>query len=140
MKIVEIISKVTLTEYLGEQFIKLQELFNLLKEEQKIEMEECIILPFYIQDKRRMELYEYEFYCTNEKNFEQFILSITGKNNLEEISREVLSLREKCFANIDEPQKLVDYFNYILQSKKLQEEIIKIFGNYTSENLYALIY
>ncbi len=140
MKIVEVISKITQIEYLGEKYINLQELFDLLKGEQKLEMTECIIMPYYIQDKMRFELYEYEFYCTNEKSFEQYILSITGKSNLEEISNEILSLREKCFANIDEPQKIVDYLDFVLQSKKLQEEILKIFGKYTSKNLYALVY
>lgn len=44
------------------------------------------------------------------------------------------------FAYIDEPQKIIEYLDFIFRSTKMQDEIIKIFGNYTSENLYALIH
>lgn len=102
MKITEIKTVIKSTEYAGEIFINLQELDNLLKTNLKIEMEECIITPYYIQDNKRMELYQYEFCCTDEIDFEEYILKLTGKEKKEDISEDVICLRKNCFSTCDE--------------------------------------
>lgn len=94
MKITEIKTVIKSTEYAGEIFINLQELDNLLKTNLKIEMEECIITPYYIQDNKRMELYQYEFCCTDEIDFEEYILKLTGKEK-KKIFQKTLSVLEK---------------------------------------------
>ena len=140
MRITEINKIIKSVEYAGEIFINLYELYNLLKADFRIEMEECLITPYYIQEDRRMELYQYEFCCTNEVNFEEFILKLTGKEKMEDISEEICYLRRKCFSTYEESNGLADYLKFLLDSKTLQEEIKKVFGDYIAENLYAVVY
>jgi len=140
MKLSQINTVIKAVEYAGENFINLQDLYNLLTTEVKIEMEECLITPYYLQDNKRMELYQYEFCCTSEYNFEEYVLEVTGKHKIEDIPKEILYLRKKCFATIDEPNRLFEFLKFILENKDLQEEVKKTFGNYIVEDLYAIIY
>lgn len=140
MRITEINTVIKSVEYAGEIFINLQELDNLLKNDFRIEMEECIITPYYIQDNKRMELYQYEFCCTDEFDFEGYILKLTGKEKIEDISEDICCLRRNCFSTCDERNGLVDFLKFLLDNKTLQEEIKKVFGDYIVENLYAIVY
>ncbi len=140
MRITEINTAIKSVEYAGEIFINLQELDDLLKTDFRIEMEECLITPYYIQNNKRMELYQYEFCCTGEFDFEEYILKLTGKDKIEDISEEICCLRKNCFSTCDEPNGLADYLKFLFDSKTLKEEIKKVFGDYIAENLYAVIY
>lgn len=140
MRITEINTAIKSVEYAGEIFINLRELDNLLKKDFRIEMEECLITPYYIQDNKRMELYHYEFCCTDEFDFEKYILKLTGKEKIEDISEEILHIRRKCFSTCDEPERLTDFLKFLLNNKTLMEEIKKVFGHYSAENLYAVVY
>lgn len=140
MKITEIKTVIKSTEYAGEIFINLQELDNLLKTNLKIEMEECIITPYYIQDNKRMELYQYEFCCTGEFDFEEYILKLTGKEKIEDVSEEILCLRKNCFSTCNEPNWLTDFLKFVFENETLKEEIKQVFGDYIAENLYAVVY
>ena len=140
MRITEINTIIKSVEYAGEIFVNLLELDNLLKTDFRIEMEECLITPYYIHDDKRMELYQYEFCCTSEDDFEDFILKLTGKEKIEDIPEEVCCLRRKCFSTCDEPNGLADFLTFLFNSKTLKEEIKKAFGYYIAENLYAVIY
>ncbi len=140
MRITEINKIIKPVEYAGEIFINLQELDNLLKTDFRIEMEECLITPYYIQDNKRMELYQYEFCCTSELDFEEYILKLTGKQKIEEISKEIYCLRKKCFSTCDEPNGLAYYLKFLLDNKHLKKEIKKVFGDYIVENLYVVVY
>lgn len=127
-------------EYAGEYFVNLQELRELLKIEPLVEMEEVLITPYYIQDNMRMELYQYEFYCTNDCGFEDYILTQTGKKRIEEVPEEILYIKKNCFATLKEVHKLMDFINFILENEDLQEEVKQVFGEYMAENLYAIVY
>ena len=140
MKITEINTIIKFVEYAGEIYINLQELYNLLKSDFRIEMEECIITPYYVQDDKRMELYQYEFCCTNEADFEEFVLKLTGKEKIEDIPEEIRYYRRKCFSTCDERNGLTDFLTFLFDNKDLIEEIKKVFGVYIAENLYAVIY
>ena len=140
MKITEIKTVIKSTEYAGEIFINLQELDNLLKTNLKIEMEECIITPYYIQDNKRMELYQYEFCCTDEIDFEEYILKLTGKEKKEDISEDVICLRKNCFSTCDESNGLTHFLKFLFENKTLKKEIEQVFGGYIAENLYAVVY
>ncbi len=140
MKLSQISTLIKTVEYAGEDFINLQDLYNLLNAEVQIEMEDCLITPYYLKDNRRMELYQYEFCCTSECNFEEYILEVTGKKKIEEIPKEIFCLRKNCFATIDESNRLLEFLKFILENKDLQEEVKKTFGNYMVEDLYAIIY
>lgn len=140
MKITEINTVIKSVEYAGEIFINLQELDNLLKKDFRIEMEECLITPYYIQNNKRMELYQYEFCCTDEFDFEKYILKTTGKEKIEDVSKEILCLKRNCFATYDEPNRLADFLKFLFENKTLKEEIKQAFGDYIAENLYAVVY
>lgn len=140
MRITEISTVIKSVEYAGEIFINLQELDDLLKTDFKLEMEECLITPYYIQDNKRMELYQYEFCCTDEFDFEKYILKLTGKEKIEDISEEILCLRKNCFSTCGEPSGLTYYLKFLLDNKTLKEEIKKVFGHYSVEKLYAVVY
>lgn len=127
-------------EYAGEIFINLQELDNLLKTGFRIEMEECLITPYYIQDNKRMELYQYEFCCTDEIDFEEYILKLTGKEKKEDISEEILCLRKDCFSICDEANGLADFLKFLFENKTLKKEIEQVFDYYIAEDLYAVVY
>ncbi len=49
MRITEISTVIKSVEYAGEIFINLKELDDLLKTDFKLEMEECLITPYYIE-------------------------------------------------------------------------------------------
>ncbi len=140
MKITEKSTVIKSVEYNGEVYINLQELDDLLKTDFKIEMEECLITPYYIQDNRRMELYQYEFCCTDEINLKEYILKLTDKEKIEDVSEEIFYLRKNCFSTCNEPNRLADFLKFLLRNKTLKEEIKQTFGNYVVENLYAVVY
>lgn len=140
MKITEINTVMKSTEYDGEIFINLQELDNLLKTDFKVEMEECLITPYYIQDNKRMELYEYEYCCTDEIDFEEYILKLTGKEKNKDISEDIICLRKKCFSTCNDPNGLIDFLKFLFENKNLKKEIEQVFGDYYAENLYAVVY
>lgn len=141
IRITEIDTIVKHIVFSGEAFINLSDFYNVLKSNigQQIEMEECLITPYYIQNNKRMELYQYEFCICNEYNFEDYILKLTGKGNLEDIPKEIISLRNICFASIDEHNKLFDYLNFLFKSQELRREVEQIFDNFSELNLYATV-
>lgn len=140
MRITEINTVIKSIEYAGEIFINLQELDNLLKTDFRIEMEECLITPYYIQNNKRMELYQYEFCCTDEIDFEEYILKLTGKEKKEDISEDIFCLRKNCFSTCDEPNGLADFLKFLFKNKTLKKEIEQVFDDYIAENLYAVVY
>lgn len=103
-------------------------------------MEECLITPYYIQDNKRMELYQYEFCCTDDIDSEEYILKLTGKEKKEDISEEILCLRKNCFSTCDEPNGLVDFLKFLFENKTLKKEIEQVFDDYNAEDLYAVVY
>lgn len=140
MKITEIDKMIQSVTFAEEIFINLQELYQLLKTGFKIELEECLIIPYYIQDHKRMELYQYEFCCTEKLDFEGYILKLTGKKKIGDVSEEIINLRRKCFSTCDEPNRLIDFLNFLLNNKAVKEEIEQAFENYAIENLYVAVY
>lgn len=88
----------------------------------------------------RMELYQYEFCCTGELDFEDYILKITGKEKIEDVSEEIIYFRKRCFSTCDEPNRLVDFLEFLLENKALKKEIEQAFGDYAVKNLYAVVY
>lgn len=140
MKIAEINTIMKSVAYAGERFINLQKLDNLLKTDTCIEPDEYLVVPYYIQNNKRMELYQYEFCCTGELNFKEYILKLTGKENIEDIPEEIVHLRRNCFSSYDEPNGLADYLKFLFENQSLREEIERVFGHYTAENLYAIVY
>lgn len=53
---------------------------------------------------------------------------------------EIINLRRKCFSTCDEPNRLIDFLDFLLNNEAVKEEIEQAFNNYTIENLYAAVY
>ena len=140
MRVTEIDTVLETIEYAGEIFINLQELDELLKGETLIEMEEVLITPYYIQDDKRLELYQYEFCCTDKVCFEEYILNLTEKEKTEDIPEEIWELRKKCFSMCGSVDTLVGFIEFLFNDQSLKKEIEKIFGSCSIENLYAIVY
>ena len=140
MRVTEMKTALRTVEYAGEFFINLQELNKFLENETLIEMEEVLITPYYIQDNKRLELYQYEFCCTNDYDFKDYILKLTGKKQIEDIPEKILHLRKNCFATVDQPNKLRDFLEFLFENKSLKREVEQVFVNYVAENLYAIVY
>ena len=140
MKVTELNTVLGTIEYAGEKFINLLELEELLEDEIVLEMDEVIITPYYIQNDKRLELYQYEFCCMKNCNFKEYVLNLTGKKRIEDIPKEILTIRNSCFATVDEPDKLKDFLKFLFQNKYLQKEVEQVFGEYVVKNLYAIVY
>lgn len=140
LKITEITANTNHFKCAGESFVSLQDLFDNLKNERIIEMEECIILPYYIDNGKRLELYQYEFCCTTESDFENYMLKLTGKKKMDDISTEIVNLRKKCFSTLNDPNKLYTFLDFLFEDEDLHKEIKRVFGGFAKENLYALVY
>ena len=133
----------------GEEMLNLDELVRCIELDKTPSLiEECIIMPYYIDKKSRYELYQYEF-CVesmNEETFEEYILRITGKKKIEEISDNILRIRQICYAKFDRNnqddilKKIKDYFYFLINSEDVQKEIADIFGEFNLNKLYICIY
>lgn len=111
-------------------------------------IEECIIVPYYIDKKGRYELYQYEF-CVEQMDgptFDEYILRITGKKKIEEVSNNIVKIRRMCYANIDKDnqsdilKKIKEYFFFLLNDEEVRKEIVHMFGEFNQNKLYICIY
>lgn len=140
MKITETKLYINSVDYFGEKFINLYEMSNFLNEHTDILLDECLIVPYYINDNKRMELYQYEFCCTNKYNFEEYVLNLTGKNCIIDIPQDILEIRRICFASQYEVNKLKNFLDFLFNDKNIRYEIKQFFGDFNIKNLYAIIY
>lgn len=140
MKISKLYSIVEYEEYGDEKYINLCKLDYMLKKGFEIEMEECLITPYYIQDGRRMELYHYEFYCSKEVDFEEHVLRLTGRKTLDEIPEKIVNLRKKCFSNCYNQEKLCNYLYFLFEDASLRDEVETVFGKFERKNIFIVIY
>ena len=132
----------------GEVYLNLYEIVKFIELHKMLpEIEEAIIIPYYINEKGRYELYQYEF-CIQQENgetFEEYLFRVTGKNKFEEIPDSIIKVRKMCFARRDKEdsdivKKLYDYFCFLLNDISVQNEIKSIFSEFDSKKLYICIY
>ena len=133
----------------GEEMLNLYELEKCIKADKTPPLiEECIIIPYYINESGRYELYQYEFRVEEEngETFEEYILRITGKRKIEEVPDEIIRIRKICFAKIDGNnqsgilKKLIDYFYFLMNDEQVQSEIINVFTEFDRNNIFVCIY
>ncbi len=133
-----------ITEYIiiqNEIYIRLMDLINILGLDynNKIEINNCIIVPYYIKDNKRMELYQFEFFISDEYDFDEFIIKKTGKE-IKDIPQQIYNLRKKCFAKTNEKNKLIEYLYYLRNNSEIINAIKKVFYVFDEKNLYVEIY
>ncbi|WP_022777918.1 hypothetical protein [Butyrivibrio sp. AE3009] len=105
--------------------------------------EEALITPYYIDGRKKYELYQYEF-CLSGESFQEFLERKTGKK-AELVDKDIIILRAMCFANLHDGMEVVsknikNYFEYLLSNPEIQEEISEIFGSYDEEKMFMEIY
>lgn len=132
----------------GEEMLNLCELLKCIEEDKVApEIEECIIMPYYINGSSRYELYQYEF-CIEQKEgepFEKYMQRITGKE-LEDIPNNVIRVRQICYLRIDENRsgstrrKIIDYFNFLISDECVQQEIVGVFSEFNPDKLFVCVY
>ena len=143
------ISRISKRNIGGEEMLNLYELVKCIESDRTPSLiEECIIIPYYIDEKGRYELYQYEFCIEemNEETFEEYILRITGKKEIEEISNNIIRIRQICYAKLggdnqgDILNKIKKYFLFLMNDEDIQREIVGIFGEFNPNKLYICIY
>ncbi len=140
MTLFEICSSIRTIQFSGEYLFSLKSLYNLLKTNIEIKLEECLIMPYYICNNKRIELYQFEMYCTSKYSFEEYLTKKTGYKEIGDIPKDIVRLRRNCFLHPDEPQRLAKFLEYIFYNSELRSEVEQAFGEYSIDNLYAIIY
>lgn len=126
----------------GDNLVKLLDLINYLKSNNSndIYYDSCIIVPNYIFNGKRMELFQYEFYFSDECEFEEYILNKTGKKKMEDIPDEILNRANNYFANRRNEKKLNKYIENIGNNQELIKDVKTYFDIFDMECVYVAIY
>lgn len=92
-------------------FIKFQEYLEKLSDE-TIEVVESILIPYYIFDGKRMELYEYALNIVTGKkqDFEEYLLTLTGKQKMDDIPKRIIEREKECRIECEENTKIIKPF------------------------------
>lgn len=145
-KYTSLISKIIIGD---EKMLNLCELVKCMETDQAPPLiEECIIMPYYISDGRRYELYQYEFYAEqkNGETFQEHILRITGKKSINEVPNDILKIRQICFAKIDAENqsdnlsKIKEYFTFLMTDENIKKEVMDIFLEFDINKIFVCIY
>jgi len=126
---------------------ELKDALENLKDEY-IEFGDYDITPYYIDDGKILELYEYELTISEGKNdnFEEFILNLTGRDRIEEVPADIIFLRRKCFIKVEngfykmKKQLLVDYFDFVMNEPATKRQAEQSFGAYDKKNMFFDLY
>jgi len=119
--------------------------------DEKIEVRDTIILPFYIDEKRYVfELYDYELNIrlVDTPNVDNYLLTITGKSNISEIDIAIEKKLRSLYWEIIKPNKclpiykLRKYVDMIQNSEEIIERVERhpSLDNFSKKNLYFEIY
>jgi uncharacterized phage-like protein YoqJ len=113
-----------------------------------IETEDLLIVPFYLSENITYEIYQYELNIRVEEKpcFVDNMLRMTSKHQLEDIDKEILSIRQICdieiiintYKNIRDG--VSNYIDYLLDNEKLKYELRDYLGEYDDRNLYFAVY
>ena len=133
----------------NEKYYKLSDLLKKLNAEEGdiVEVEELILTPYYISDGRRLELYEYELDIFAEcgRSVEDYLLTLTGKQSVQDIPSNIVQMRTQCYMLFDqktsriEVSRLVGYLHFVLTNRDIQNQANSCFGSFDADNLYLEI-
>lgn len=133
----------------GEELLNLCELISCIEMDKSPQLiDGCIIMPFYVSKGSRYELYQYEFYIEsqNGESFQEYILRVTGRKNIESVPADILEIRQRCFVKIEEGNqcdillKIKEFFSFLMKDEKIQKEIMDVFSEYDVNKLFVCIY
>ena len=144
MEINEVIGNINNKKELNNEiFFNLLELKKVLKLYEVASSRDYILVPYYICKDKVYELYQYEFLLDKtKKSFESYLLEFTSKYKIQDVPSEISNLRKNCFANKkkDEFKKLLNWIDYLIYDKSIENELNSIFGKYDISKLYVQLY
>lgn len=113
-----------------------------------ITAEECILTPYYVHEGRRLELYEYELniHVTDHDEFANYILTRTGKRNIEDVAADILRLNQECYISVPGgdcklPVKRMErYIEFLCGAENLILQVRHVFGKFESKELWFAFY
>ena len=125
----------------------LQECLNSLDDEM-IEVEDYILIPYYIFMGKRMELYEYELNIVvdSKQSFEKYLLGLTGKKSVSDIPNNIIKLRKNCYIECEKNTRtmkvalLRKYINFLLHNDDIQHQIKEYFDFFDIDNMFFSMY
>jgi len=149
-KIQNLIEKLELTKISNEKLYNIAELKEKIValDDEKIDIPDCVLTPFYVYGEKRYELYEYEFSVdiVKERDFSGYLLRLTDKETVDEIPTIIIERQKKCHIEILEHEQtlnksiLEEYLEFVMDSPELKKQIIQVFGTFVKEELYFAIY
>ena len=147
MKLEDIIVTLNVVQVSNEEYYNLSELSHFLHSLQQstIEMPDCLLMPYYISDHKRMEFYDYELRIDNIP-FEESLLLSTGVDDIKSLPLSIVEKRRSCHIKLNgknhlvEISKVINYINYLYQSTEIQEAAQRYWGAFSPTKLYFAFY
>ena len=108
-------------------------------------IKELYLVPFYIKDGKRLELYYYQFRLdkTDGKDIISYILSVSGKSSIDDVDDKLIDVLKHGYFTSEKSllKNITDWMNYIIKNKELISEVEKVFDKpYESKNMYFDIF
>lgn len=131
----------------AETYYNLLEAFTQLKEigENKIEIRDASITPFYVASGRRLELYAFELTLAvvpQKTPIEAYLRRRTGRSDLSTVDPYIISRLQHCYleATTDDRRltgnALAQYCSYLFSSEEIQREINSSLNLFHPSQLY----
>ena len=130
----------------NEKYYKLNNLREYLSSmlDKNIEVSDSIFTPYYIAEGKRMELYEYELSIVTEteQSFEEYLLTLTGKQSINDIPDNIKARQKACRVECIQGTEtvkvscLIEYIDYLLNNNDMQCQIKKCFDFFCIDNLF----
>lgn len=116
-------------------------------DKQEVKTEDIVLTPFYIDNGKRYELYDYELSIKGidkEINVESYTNKIFRNIAENEMPKELIEKNKIRFIPIKNnkvsKEKIVQYLEYVLASQDIRDTILQIFGDFNIEKLYFKIF
>ncbi|MFR2534668.1 MAG: hypothetical protein ACLS95_05505 [Clostridia bacterium] len=148
--LIDIIKNFKITKISNEKLYQMSDLEKALNlsNEDEFDIDELVIIPFYIEEGKLYELYAFELNIrvVKERNFDKYMLKFTGQEKMEDIPLWIIERQKKCYIEIKEDERTIsktriqEYLNYINNSEEIKEDITSVYGNFTKDNLYFELY
>ena len=122
-----------------------EKLKNLSQDEFKTE--DIVLIPFYIDNGKRYELYDYELsikVLDNEIDIESYINKLFRNSCKNEVDKELTKKNKIRFIPIKNKkvskERIVQYLEYVMASQDIRDTIVQVFGDFNVEKLYFEIF
>lgn len=123
------------------KFTDLLNYLNSINESEVIFDEDILLDPFYICNKKRYELYDFELSVRiGGCSIDECILGMAGKKSIDEVDFNIADKLRNRYVPVTEKKlpvsRFIEYINYIFNNEELIERMYDVFGEFYTENLY----